>query len=299
MKKTHERFFGLLGAAALLALGSGSAIAGGLVDTGPDAFDAADFTNSEFITNPWWTLTAGDNFLYFSESDDGCEWNLVEVQNGTTNNFGMDNPIYAGINARIVLDRSWLDEDCSEGDAEAIADYGHAAINEHFADVVSNFDVQEQTYDWFAQDTDGNIWYMGEDTFNGEDHSGSFTAGCDGAEAGIVILGDPSKGAGYKQEYYEDEAEDWGKVSNFIGMEDQECMKTKEWSPLEHGAVEHKFYCHDDPAGPGELLLINELQGKTVVQELIDRNVTSPAGPPTDDVDWQPQCPPYAGPPGP
>ncbi len=51
---------------------------------------------------------------------------------------------------------------------------------------------------------------MGEDTFDGVDYAGSFTAGCDGAEAGIVVLGDPSKGAFYQQEFYEGQAEDWG-----------------------------------------------------------------------------------------
>ena len=281
MKKTRFGLFGILGIAALLALGNGVAVAGGQVDTGADRFAAADFDSvqSEDITNPWWTLTADQNWLYFSESEDGCEWNLVQALPATTHAFG---GIYAGVDARVVLDRAWLDEECTY---------------ENFADAWANVPVEEQTYDWYAQDADENIWYMGEDTFDGE-HSGSFTAGCDGAEAGIVILGDPSKGTAYKQEYYEDEAEDWGKVLNFFDTDGQECMMTKEWSPLEHGNVEHKFYCHDDPAGPGQLVLVNELHGKTVVQELVDTNLPAadvPPGP-SDDIYWEPQCPPYTGP---
>ena len=53
-------------AALFLVLTDTPTLAGGLVDTSPDRFAAADFTSSEFITNPWWTLSEGDNFLYFA-----------------------------------------------------------------------------------------------------------------------------------------------------------------------------------------------------------------------------------------
>ena len=54
----------------------GEVMAGGLVDTSVDRFLAADFTNSQNITNPWWTLPAGSNFLYFAQDGDDCLWNL-------------------------------------------------------------------------------------------------------------------------------------------------------------------------------------------------------------------------------
>ena len=251
-------------ASALLLLSGNTASAGGLVDTSPSRFASADFTGSEFITNPWWTLTAGENRLYFSDEGDQCSWNLVEATNLTTHNFA---GIYAGTVARVILDRSWVDEGC---------------VYDDFADVWNHLDADEVTYDWYAQDTDGNIWYMGEDTLDAEgSNEGSFVAGCDGAQAGIVMLRDPTKGDFYQQEYYEDHAEDWGKVVTFVEMDDRECLKTKEWSPLETGHVEHKFYCSDGTTG--DLTLINELKGKTVVETLIDRNVTAPpapAGPP-------------------
>ena len=67
-----------------------------------------------------------------------------------------------------------------------------------------------------------------------------------------------------------------GKVLNFVPVstdlgEWEECLKTKEWTPLEHGSVEHKYYC----IGAG-LVLIEELQGKTKWVELIDIDVIVP-----------------------
>ena len=90
------------------------------------------------------------------------------------------------------------------------------------------------------------------------------------------MLYNPSKGQFYQQEFDEDNAEDWGKVLNFVDIEVEagafdDCLKTKEWSPLEHGAIEHKFYC---ASGDG-LLLIEEVSGGAKVWvELID--VTGP-----------------------
>ena len=85
------------------------------------------------------------------------------------------------------------------------------------------------------------------------------------------MLGEPFKGAFYSQEYYEDEAEDMGKVVNFVPVSSddfgdyEDCLKTKEWSPLEPGNVEHKYYCM-----PDGLILIEELHGKTKWVELIE-----------------------------
>jgi hypothetical protein len=119
---------------------------------------------------------------------------------------------------------------------------------------------------------------MGEETVAYDDEgkcltdAGAWEAGEDDAEAGIVILGTPIKGLAYQQEYLEDEAEDMGKVLNLnvtVELESfgpfTDCLKTKEWTPLERGHVEHKFYC---PVGGG-LMLINELHGKTVRVEYI------------------------------
>jgi hypothetical protein len=57
----------------------------------------------------------------------------------------------------------------------------------------------EDTYDWYAQDKDGNVWYFGEDTkeFEGGQvvsTEGSWEAGKDGALPGIVMEADPRVG---------------------------------------------------------------------------------------------------------
>ena len=81
-------------------------------------------------------------------------------------------------------------------------------------DVVSeDGQVVEDTFDWYAQDADGNIWYLGEDTKEYENGKlttteGSWEAGVDGAQPGIILPANPEPGLEYRQEYYEDEAED-------------------------------------------------------------------------------------------
>lgn len=142
--------------------------------------------------------------------------------------------------------------------------------------------ILEETDDWLAWDNFGNVWYFGEATleylydddwnFLGTSPEGSWTAGVDGAEPGILMLAEPLPGLSYQQEYYEDEAEDMGavlrlnaKVSVEYG-DFEECLKTKEWTGLDPGAVEHKYY-----APELGLVYIKELSGgKTVHVELVD-----------------------------
>ena len=83
--------------------------------------------------------------------------------------------------------------------------------------VTEDGELIEDTFDWYAQDGDGNVWYMGEDTAEFEDgkittRGGSFEAGVDGALPGIVMPAEPRDGMRYRQEYYKGEAEDNGEV---------------------------------------------------------------------------------------
>src|SRR5215217_1970345 len=71
----------------------------------------------------------------------------------------------------------------------------------------------EKTYDWFAQDKEGSVWYFGENTKEYEEGKvvstkGSWEAGVDGAKPGIIMQADPKVGQAYRQEYYKGEAED-------------------------------------------------------------------------------------------
>jgi hypothetical protein len=104
--------------------------------------------------------------------------------------------------------------------------------------------LQEETFDWYAQDKKGNVWYFGEATkeFHAKGKlstEGSWEAGVEGAEPGIIMCGQPTIGAPYRQEYYPGHAEDMGEVAalddsvtvpygSFNG-----CVRTKEWSTLE------------------------------------------------------------------
>jgi hypothetical protein len=104
-----------------------------------------------------------------------------------------------------------------------------------------------------AQDNDGNVWHLGqypEEYENGKAAStkGSWEAGVDGAKPGIIMQADPKVGETYHQEYYEGEAEDMAKVLSLnesvtvpYGSFDH-VLETKEWTPLEPGLVEHKYY---------------------------------------------------------
>ncbi len=252
------RNFGIVITSSILALSAGGATAANLeID-----FDANDFPvkpGINTINNQYWPLISGTSFVYAAETEDGCEVNMVSVTSGTKSDFG--DP-YGSIVALEVEDLEWLSEDC-DGD----------------------YVLMEETTDRYAQDDDDNIWYMGEDTLAYDDEEdcltdeGGWEPGVDDAEAGIVVLGDPVEGLAYQQEFLEDEAEDMGKVLKLAVTVELEsfgpftdCLKTKEWTPLERGHVEHKFYC---PVGGG-LMLINELHGKTVRVEYIGS--TLPAG---------------------
>lgn len=214
--------------------------------TKPDKYnpviDPANFVDGDSnplpIDNPFFPLVPGTTFIYEAETEDGLEHNEVYVTHDTKE--------ILGVICTVVSDKEWVD------------------------DV-----LVEETLDWFAQDYLGNVWYFGEDTKSYEDGmvstEGSWEAGVDGAKAGIVMLADPVPGASYRQEYYEDEAEDMAKVLRLnanVSVEYgdfEDCLKTKEWSPLERGTVEHKFYAE----GVG-LVLVEELQGGKVRVELID-----------------------------
>ena len=132
----------------------------------------------------------------------------------------------------------------------------------------------EKTFDWFAQDKQGTVWYFGEDTKeyeNGEVVStkGSWEAGVDGAKPGIIMPSDPKVGHSYHQEYYPGEAMDMARVlsSNAsvtvpYGSFDH-VLETREWTPLQPGFSEKKYYVRGvGPLGnPRDLGLVDVKHG--------------------------------------
>ena len=114
-------------------------------------------------------------------------------------------------------------------------------------------EIIEDTLDWYAQDKDGTVWYLGEDTAEFEDgkittREGSFEAGVDGAQAGVIMPASPEVGMAYRQEYYEGEAEDNGEVlalgqqASVPAGEYDDLLKTADTTPLEPDVLEHKYY---------------------------------------------------------
>jgi hypothetical protein len=133
----------------------------------------------------------------------------------------------------------------------------------------------EVTDDWYAQDSEGNIWYLGEDTTEYENGkaattAGSFEAGVDGAEAGIIMPARPEVGMTYRQEYYAGEAEDKGEV---VSLDEQaevpaghfkNALMTKELNPIEPKVLEFKFYA----PGVGPVLAVS-VSGGSDREELV------------------------------
>jgi hypothetical protein len=200
--------------------------------------DPADFVGG--IDNPYMPLMPGTIFVYEGETEDGIETNEVYVTHQTKE--------ILGVTCIVVWDRVWLDGE-----------------------------LIEETYDWYAQDKDGNVWYFGEDSKEYEggvvvSTEGSWEAGVDGAEPGIVMKANPQVGDSYRQEYYEGEAEDMAEVLSLtesvsVGYGDfDNCLMTKEWTALDPGVVEHKYYA----AGVGEVLVVM-VEGGTDRAELKDK----------------------------
>gem|GEM_PF-337906 len=127
--------------------------------------------------------------------------------------------------------------------------------------VTENGELVEDTDDWFAQDKNGNIWYMGELSKNYEDGwlddlDGSWRAGDEAAQAGILMYAKPENHINetYRQEFLAGEAEDYAQVISVTATTANEhfscngnCLQTYEGSPLEPAGFEDntpetKFY---------------------------------------------------------
>ncbi len=114
--------------------------------------------------------------------------------------------------------------------------------------------ITEDTEDYFAQQPDGTVWYFGE-LSKGFDNGdlvtlvGSWQAGRDGAQPGIIMKAVPMVGDTYRQEYLLGTAEDNAEVVSTTASEtvpgatcSGDCLETHEFSPLDVGGDENKFY---------------------------------------------------------
>ena len=128
--------------------------------------------------------------------------------------------------------------------------------------------LSEDTLDWYAQDRDGNVWYFGEDSQDLTDGrvsslAGSWSAGVDGAEPGIVMEAHPRVADAYRQELLLNEAEDFARVLSLNKSVTvpygsfTHCLETTETSGVEPDTIEYKFYA----PGVGAVY-INDVSGK-------------------------------------
>ena len=185
----------------------------------PVEIDPADFTTE--IDNPYWPMTPGSRWVSSETDSEGTRQRVVVTVTDRTKQ------IANGVEARVV----------------------HDVVTEGGQRV-------EVTDDWYAQDSAGNIWYMGEDTAEYENgkvvsREGSFEAGVDGAQPGIIMPADPQVGMTFRQEYYAGEAEDEGEIV-LIGQQAEvpaghyeDVVMTKDTNPLEPKVLEFKFYAPD------------------------------------------------------
>ena len=116
-------------------------------------------------------------------------------------------------------------------------------------------DLLEDTYDYYAQDSAGNVWYFGEDTkaYSGTmvSTAGSWHAGENCALPGIVMEANPVVGDSYRQEYRPGEAEDQADIASLTETVTvpygtfSNCVMTKEYTALAPGDIENKYYCEN------------------------------------------------------
>ena len=105
-----------------------------------------------------------------------------------------------------------------------------------------------------VEDRLGNVWYFGESTAELDragrvtSTEGSWQAGRDGAQAGIYMTARPTLGQSRRQEYYKGHAEDHFSILSLRArvsvpfITSSRAVLTKEWTPLEPGTLDHKYY---------------------------------------------------------
>jgi len=222
-------------------------------------FNSTNFSDPLTIDNTYFPLVPGTTYTSKSDTGDGCEVDLMAVT--------YDTRVIDGVTTRVVHDQVFDGETCSTAPSA----------------------LTEDTLDYYAQDNAGNVWYMGEDTFDcqGAGHctvgEGGWIGGLNGAEPGIIMLAQPHSGDSYKQEYLPGVAQDQARVT-VVGVTAKmtrddayqssysNCIVTKEWTVLEPGAIEFKTYCPNI----GVVVTV-EHHGKVVRSELTSISGTANA----------------------
>ena len=204
-----------LGLAALLLLAGPTSGPPSVSAASAPQFDPNNFVRR--VDNPFFPLEPGTTYFYEGQEDGIPASTITEVTSQTKR--------ILGVRATVVHDLAYVDGV-----------------------------LVEETFDWYAQDKQGNVWYLGEDSRELDEFGnvisteGSWEAGVDGAQAGIIMLADPRKGDRYRQEFAPGIAEDTAQV---LSLDESICVSygcfdgvllTKEWTPLNRGVVDNKYY---------------------------------------------------------
>lgn len=181
----------------------------------PPVPNAAGFTPG--VDNPWFPLLAGSTYVYRGVKDGQPSRDVLTVTHQVKT--------IDGVRCAVIQDRLYLS--------------GH---------------LEERTTEWYSQDRQGNVWYFGENTAElaKDGHvtttDGTWQAGVDGARPGIYMFAHPKVGQTGQQEFYKHQAQDRFKVLslhssvNVPYTSSTKAMLTAEWTPLEPGVLDHKFY---------------------------------------------------------
>jgi hypothetical protein len=231
------------GIAVLAALApAGVAVAGGPkhLPRGSEhvKLDPAAFTTR--IDNPYFPLRPGDRRVYRKLDLDGSKIRVVETVMNRTK------VVANGITARVV----------------------------HVVDTQRG-QMIEETFDWYAQDRAGNVWYLGEDTKffeNGKQvfKPDSWQSGVNGAEPGVIMPARPRTGQRFRQEYAKGVAADRVRVLGRVQQVEiprrrfKRVLLFEETTPLEPEVLDLFFFAR----GYG-LVLAVEVAGGAERLELV------------------------------
>ena len=187
----------------------------------------ADFPESTTFTHPYFPYQQGSTYIYGGQSDEGTV--RIELERTAVTRIIM------GIICSGIQDKTWIAGQ-----------------------------LLEESLDWYAQDKEGNIWFMGQEltNYNSDgiiiNHNGSWEAGVHGVKPGIVMPAHPQPGLVYREEYFFNVAEDQAEIIAIdmtiaipLGTFEN-CLKIKGWTELDQEVLEYKYYA----------------PGKGIIQEL-------------------------------
>ena len=232
----------------------------------PD-FDLATFEPGAIIDNPYFPLPLGRILSYEAEEDEEEE-DDNDIEDMEDDDEDEDDD---GINGDLETEEDSFPSESNQ--VIATFDTKNIQVGGTEVQAVVVRDVAwedgilvEDTFDWYAQDTEGNVWYLGElstnyeydnnGNFLGTNTEGSWEAGVDGALPGYIMKANPQVGDSYYQEFFLGVAEDEAEVISLtesisIDFGDfDNVLKTREFTALEPDVFEFKY----DAPGIGEIL---------------------------------------------